>query len=213
MESFLNNLISNTPILFIVIGILLLIAALIFYLNVRTNIVKFISIDSNIANRRNFQNKYNDYTKSKEWENLKNTALKRANNTCEVCGKSAQVVHHKSYPANFKDDNLDNLIVLCNKCHYKIHKKQIDYRKRDTLFSDSVLSGKQHFRIEVKEAKNQSKYVIINELRADEKGRCDDIRIIIFEENLDKVNKSLNKAINFIKSSRNPKSRHNNRFT
>lgn len=213
MESFLNNLIPNTPILFIVIGVLLLIAAFIFYLKVKTSIVKFIPIDSDIANRHNFQNKYNDYTKSKEWENLKNTALKRANNACEVCGKSAQVVHHKSYPANFKDDNLDNLLVLCNKCHYKIHKKQIDYRKRDTLFSDSVLSGKQHFRIEVKEAKNQSKYVVINELRADEKGRCDDIRIIIFEENLDKVNISLNKASDYIKSSRNPKSRHNPRLT
>jgi len=205
MGSFLNNLISNTPILFIVIGVLFLIAVLIFYLKVKTSIVKFIPIDSDIANRRNFQNKYNDYTKSEEWENLKNTALKRANNKCEVCETSAQVVHHKSYPANFKDDNLDNLLVLCNKCHYKIHKKQIDYRKRDTLFSESLLSGKQHFRIEVKEAKNQSKYVVINELRADEKGRCDDIRILIFEENLDKVNKSLNKAISFIKCNKNQK--------
>jgi len=92
------------------------------------------------------------------------------------------------------------LLVLCNKCHYKIHRSQIEYKKRETLFSESVLSGKQHFRIEVKEARNQSKYIVISEMRADEKGRSDDIRILIFEENLDKVNKVLNKAISYIKS-------------
>jgi len=203
METILNNLLANTPIIFIIVGIIFLLIALIIYLRFKTSIVKFLPTDTDKTNRRNFENKYNDYRKSVEWENLKNTALKRANNTCEVCGTSAQVVHHKSYPANFKDDNLDNLLVLCKKCHYKIHKKQIDYRKRDTLFSESVLSGKQHFRIEVKEAKNQSKYVVINELRADEKGKSDDIRIIIFEENLDKVNKVLNKAIGYIKSKGN----------
>lgn len=202
MENFLNYLISNTPVLFIIIGVLLLIAALILYLRVRASIIKFIPIDSDITNRRNFQNKYKDYRKSKEWEDLKNVALKRANNTCEVCGKSAQVVHHKTYPANFKDDNLDNLQVLCKKCHYNIHKKQIEYKKKEALFTESVLSGKQHFRIEVREAKNQSKYVIFSELRADEKGRSDDIRIIIFEENLSKVLKSLTKAFGYIKSRR-----------
>ena len=202
MENFLNYLIANTPALFIVIGVLLLIAALILYLRVKASIIKFIPIDSDITNRRNFQNKYKDYRKSKEWEGLKNDALNRANNTCEVCGKSAHVVHHKTYPANFKNDNLDNLQVLCKDCHYKIHKKQIEYKKKEALFSESVQSGKQHFRIEVREAKNQSKYVVFSELRADEKGRSDDIRIIIFEENLSKVFKSLTKAFDYIKSRR-----------
>jgi len=203
MESFLNNLISNTSIFFIVIGALLFVAAFILYLIVKTSIIKFIPTDADITNRRSIKKKYNDYLKSPEWEKLKNTALKKANNICELCGKSAHVVHHKSYPGNFKNDNLDNLLVLCNKCHYKIHKKQIEYRKKDTLFSDSVLSGKQHFRIEVKEAINQSKYVVITELRADEQGRSDDIKIIIFENNLEKVNSILHNAINYIKSTKN----------
>lgn len=93
--------------------------------------------------------------------------------------------------------------MLCNDCHYKIHKKQIEYKKKEALFSESVLSGKQYFRIEVREAKNQSKYVAFSELRADEKGRSDDIRIIIFEENLSEVLKSLTKAFGYIKSRRN----------
>jgi len=203
MENFINYLIANTPVLFIVIGILLLIAALILYLRVRRRIIKFVPIDSDIKNRRNFHNKYKVYRKSKEWNDLENLAYKRANYICEVCGKSAQVVHHKTYPANFKDDNLDNLQVLCKDCHYKIHKKQIEHKKKEALFSESIISGKQHFRIEVREAKNQSKYVVFSELRADEKGRSDDIRIIIFEENLGKVIKSLTKAINYIISRRN----------
>ena len=203
MENFLNNLITNTPILFIVVGVLLLIAALILYLKVKASIINFIPIDSDITNRRSFKKKYKEYGKSQRWKDLKNVALKRANSICEVCGKSAQVVHHKSYPANFKDDNLDNLQVLCKKCHYNIHKKQLDNKKKKSLFSESILSGKQHFRIEVREAKNQSKYVVFSELRADEKGRADDIRIIIFKENLSKVIKSLTKAINYIISSRN----------
>ncbi len=203
MENFLNYLIANTPALFIIIGALLLIAALILYLRVKARIRKFIPIDSDIKNRRNYQNKYKEYRKSKKWEDLKNVALKTANNTCEICGKSAQVVHHRTYPANFKDDNLDNLQVLCKDCHYKIHKKQIEHKKKEALLSESVLSGKQHFRIEVREAKNQSKYVVFSELRADEKGRSDDIRIIIFEENMGKVIKAFTKAINYILSRRN----------
>lgn len=203
MENFLNYLIANTPVLYIVIGALLLITALILYLRVKARIRKFIPIDSDIKNRRNFQNKYKEYKKSKEWEDLKIVALETANNTCEICGKSAQVVHHRTYPANFKDDNLDNLQVLCKDCHYKIHKKQIEHKKKEALFSESIIYGKQHFRIEVKEAINQSKYIVFSELRADEKGRSDDIRIIIFEENLSKVFKSLMKAFDYIKRRRN----------
>ncbi|TSA24390.1 HNH endonuclease [bacterium] len=203
MENILNYLITNTPVLFIVIGAILLIAALIIYLRVRTRIIKFIPIDSDIKNRRNFQNKYKEYRKSKEWKDLKKLALERANNTCEICGKSAQVVHHRSYPSNFKDDNLDNLQVLCKDCHYKIHKKQIEYKKKKALFSESILSSKQHFRIEVKEARNQSKYVVFSELRSDEKGKSDDIRIVIFEENMGKVIKAFTKAINYILSRSN----------
>ncbi|MDP8286265.1 MAG: HNH endonuclease signature motif containing protein, partial [Candidatus Electryonea clarkiae] len=182
---------------------ILLIAALIIYLRVRARIIKFVPVDSDIKNRRSFQKKYKEYRKSKKWEDLNNAALKKASYTCEICGKPAQVVHHKTYPSNFKDDNLNNLQVLCKDCHYKIHKKQIDYKKKIALFSESILSGKQHFRIEVREAKNQSKYVVFSELRDDEKGRSDDIRIIIFEENLGKVIKGFTKAINYILSRRN----------
>ncbi|MFQ5628603.1 MAG: HNH endonuclease [bacterium] len=137
--------------------------------------------------------------KSKKWEDRKKLALERANDKCEKCGAPSQAVHHKIYPKDFEDDSLDNMQVLCNKCHYEIHKSQIHSQRRAVLFSDSVLTGKQHFRIDVKTAINETKYIVISELRADESGKSDDRKILIFEENLSQVNKSLNKAINFVK--------------
>ena len=202
MKTILDNLPANTSIILIIVIVIFLLIALIINLRYKKNIVKIYPTDTDKKNRRNFENKYNDYRKSIEWKNLEDSAFKRANNKCEICGRPAQVVHHKSYTANFKDDNLDNLLVLCNKCHYKIHRSEIEYKKRETLFSESVVSGNQHFRIEVKEARNQSKYIVISEMRADEKGRSDDIRIFIFEENIDQVNRILNKAIGYIKSKR-----------
>jgi len=184
----------------IVVCCFLLIIVLIIFLGFKASVIKYFPLDSNKIDRQNFENRYKEYRKSVEWKNLSNFALKRANYKCEICGQPAQVVHHKSYPANFKDDNISNLLVLCNKCHFNIHKNQIEYKKRETLFSESIFSGKQHFRIEVKESRNKTKYIVINEMRADEKGRSDDIRIFIFEENIDQVYRVLNKAINYIKS-------------
>jgi len=196
----LNSLSADENIMIIIVVIILVFIVLLIYRRFKTSVIKYFPIDTNKMERRNFENRYNEYRKSIEWKNLSDSALKRANYKCEICGQPAQVVHHKSYPSSFKDDNLDNLLVLCNKCHYKIHRSQIEYKKRETLFSESVLSGKQHFRIEVKEARNQSKYIVISEMRADEKGRSDDIRIIIFEDSLDILIKVLNKAISYIKS-------------
>lgn len=38
-----------------------------------------------------------------------------------MCGDSPDHVHHVRYPKNFKDDALENLIVLCASCHAKSH--------------------------------------------------------------------------------------------
>ena len=51
--------------------------------------------------------------------------LKRDGNKCYLCGcKDNLVVHHILYRRYHKEYalDLDNLIVVCRKCHYKIHK-------------------------------------------------------------------------------------------
>ena len=43
-------------------------------------------------------------------------------NLCEICGSTNQLrVHHKN--KNRKDNNLDNLMIVCKSCHNKIHEK------------------------------------------------------------------------------------------
>ena len=53
---------------------------------------------------------------------LKSKVKKRDNYTCQECGGKENLhIHHKN--RNKKDNNIDNLICLCNKCHGKKHKK------------------------------------------------------------------------------------------
>lgn len=65
--------------------------------------------------------RYDEYLKSDEWKARRAQARYRAKNRCEHCGGSPDHVHHVRYPKNFKDDVLENLIVVCESCHMKHH--------------------------------------------------------------------------------------------
>ena len=45
--------------------------------------------------------------------------LKQAGNKCEVCGDEAFCVHHLD--GSVDNHDLDNLAVLCKKCHFILH--------------------------------------------------------------------------------------------
>lgn len=64
---------------------------------------------------------YKEYLNSNEWKILRRKAYQRANHTCEFCSKPAAHVHHIKYPKHFKDDKLENLVVVCEKCHALNH--------------------------------------------------------------------------------------------
>jgi 5-methylcytosine-specific restriction endonuclease McrA len=57
------------------------------------------------------------------WETLRVIVLKRDNYTCQICGKKKKVeVHHKDRTGSNRlakemNNDLDNLITLCHKCH------------------------------------------------------------------------------------------------
>ncbi len=72
------------------------------------------------------QKKYQDYLDSEEWKELRAKAYRRASNRCELCANDAQAVHHIQYPKDFKDDDIANLLVVCNICHDKLHGKNLD---------------------------------------------------------------------------------------
>lgn len=70
------------------------------------------------------KNWFND---KKRWNETRLEVLKRDNWQCQKCGQkvdNSAHIHHKSYDDYYA---LDNLITLCNKCHYLLEKKPFAY--------------------------------------------------------------------------------------
>ena len=66
---------------------------------------------------------YELYLQSEHWHDLRHTALLKYNCKCELCGscKPHPHVHHIHY-RNLTDVKIDDLMVLCEKCHSDVHK-------------------------------------------------------------------------------------------
>lgn len=65
--------------------------------------------------------RYAKYLQSQSWKSLARAARERANQRCEFCGGSPDHVHHVRYPRDLAEDEIGNLIVLCESCHSKSH--------------------------------------------------------------------------------------------
>ncbi|WP_439132390.1 HNH endonuclease [Polaribacter sp.] len=75
---------------------------------------------------------YLKYLNSKEWKEKRDTVLKLRGRSCERCkanlkGKIADI-HHKTYK-NIFNEKLDDLEILCRKCHKKEHNKKTKKKK------------------------------------------------------------------------------------
>lgn len=65
---------------------------------------------------------YADYLQSKHWQKVREKALMRARYECEECGWDENLnVHHSSYKNLGKPEELDDLHVLCYRCHMQEH--------------------------------------------------------------------------------------------
>jgi 5-methylcytosine-specific restriction endonuclease McrA len=72
----------------------------------------------------NRQTAYSWYLGSAFWRERREYILKRANHTCEKCGKwPAKEVHHLTYLRVFNEFPSD-LLALCRQCHAEIHWRQ-----------------------------------------------------------------------------------------
>lgn len=69
---------------------------------------------------------YPKYLRSQFWRSVRQLALKRARNACQLCNaKSRLQVHHRSYQnRGYEDKNIQDLIVLCRTCHNIFHKNK-----------------------------------------------------------------------------------------
>lgn len=67
--------------------------------------------------------KYCMYLKSNKWKTIKERMFKKHNYLpcCFCCGSMKNIqVHHKTYK-NIYNENLNDLVCLCESCHSKIH--------------------------------------------------------------------------------------------
>lgn len=83
---------------------------------------------------------YKDYLQTDMWKELRRLAYLRANHKCEHCGMSAVAVHHIKYPKRYEDDSIDNLVVVCKKCH------ELNHGIRDSEKISVYLAGEMNTR-------------------------------------------------------------------
>ena len=66
-------------------------------------------------------NAYKDYLNDKSWNARRSKSLKRGNYLCSRCGSTRDLnVHHLTY-ARIGQEEQDDLIVLCRRCHSIVH--------------------------------------------------------------------------------------------
>jgi len=66
---------------------------------------------------------YKEYLKTPEWDFKRKAAYFFYGHKCAVCGSGGKLnCHHKNY-SNVGKETADDLIVLCEECHARIHDK------------------------------------------------------------------------------------------
>ncbi len=95
---------------------------------------------------------WSEYMNSKKWEDLRRKALQRADYKCELCGSPYKAVHHIRYPKKYREDHVDNLIAVCERCHAKLHgiRDEAIIPDNGTLYSEDVRTGSHTYSFHVK---------------------------------------------------------------
>jgi hypothetical protein len=71
--------------------------------------------------KERFSTVYNEYLASPEWHNRRQIALTNAQHRCQACNARFSLdVHHRTY-IRFQNEEPEDLIVLCRKCHKVFH--------------------------------------------------------------------------------------------
>lgn len=86
--------------------------------------------------------KYREYLESNEWDKLRNARLIKDNFRCAICGKAEQLhVHHIFYPNEYGDENINDVITLCDTCHGLVEKlkKEGRYTSRWQVFNFEMI--------------------------------------------------------------------------
>lgn len=138
---------------------------------------------------------YSDYLNSKKWEDLRRNALERASHKCEFCGGPYKAIHHIRYPKRYKNDHIDNLLVVCDKCHAKLHgirDEQIT-EESESCYLEEVKTGSHVYSFNVTLSIDGKKcwYII-------ESGKRGERRIEIMEDNFEKFAQNIKAGLTFL---------------
>jgi hypothetical protein len=65
---------------------------------------------------------YREYLQSSSWLEKRKAAIARAEGRCQLCNSTSQLqVHHRTYE-RVGDERPQDLVTLCDSCHYWFHK-------------------------------------------------------------------------------------------
>lgn len=68
-------------------------------------------------------NKHKNFLNSEDWEYTRKRIIEERGFECENCHLETRRLHlhHKNYEMEFGYENENDLILLCEDCHHKIH--------------------------------------------------------------------------------------------
>ena len=109
---------------------------------------------------------YNEYIRSDEWKKKRVLVAQRENHRCQMCGELVVVhyhIHHKTY-ARFGNEDLDDLMFLCEDCHIKLHREKdkvmgkIKPQPKTKKKSKSIVKKRKHAKNKHKTSQKHKKF-------------------------------------------------------
>lgn len=78
---------------------------------------------------------YKTWIESAEWKDIAKKAIKESGYKCEMCGSGINLcVHHVTYEYLCREDkHPESIVVLCKKCHEKVHKHDIQAKPKRAI--------------------------------------------------------------------------------
>lgn len=68
---------------------------------------------------------YDEFLRTDYWKEVRQEKLRQCGHKCQICGSTTKLhIHHNSYRHHGNEaEHLEDLIVLCEKCHALFHQK------------------------------------------------------------------------------------------
>ena len=66
---------------------------------------------------------YKVYLQSDKWQKQRKSVMYWHGNSCKICGGKVFDIHHKTYKRIFNENVKTDLVPLCRKHHYQMHRE------------------------------------------------------------------------------------------